>query len=183
MLRNSSHSFGLLTISLHWLMAVVIVGLFCLGLYMTDLTYYDRFYKLAPWIHKSVGVLLFFALIGRWIWHRFSPPPALLPAARWEQRIAKLTHKIFYLLIIAVAFSGYLISTAKGQGIDVFNWFTLPALPPLLPDQEDLAGEIHEILTYLLILLAAAHAGAALKHHFWNKDATLKRMLGQKLAP
>jgi cytochrome b561 len=179
MLRNASERFGLLTISLHWLMAVAIFSLFFLGLYMTDLTYYDRFYKIAPWIHKSIGVLVFLTLIVRWVWHRFSPTPALLPAPRWEQHAAKITHKILYVLILATTFSGYLISTAKGDPVEVFNWFAIPALPALMPNQEDLAGEIHEVVAFILIGLAFLHASAALKHHFWDKDATLKRMLGR----
>jgi cytochrome b561 len=76
--------------------------------------------------------------------------------------------------------SGYLISTAKGQGIDVFGWFELPAL---LPDNEgrgDLAGDIHEVIGTLFMLMVLLHAGAALVHHFMFKDRTLKRMLSTR---
>lgn len=179
MLRNTPQRFGYVTISLHWLMAMAIFGMFFLGLYMSDLTYADRYYHQAPWIHKSIGVLVFFTLITRWLWHRLSPMPKLLPAPRWEQHAAKIAHKLLYTLILATTFSGYLMSTAKGHSVEVFNWFELPALPAFLPAQEDLAGEIHEVVAYLLIALACAHAAAALKHHFWDKNSTLKRMLGR----
>lgn len=180
MLRNTPQGFGIITISLHWLMALTIVGLFVLGLYMSDLSYADRFYHQAPWVHKSIGVLVFFALITRLLWHRISPTPSPLPAPHWEQLAAKIAHVLLYTLILATTTSGYLMSTAKGHGVSVFDWFVLPALPAFLPAQEDLAGEIHEIIAYLFMALVALHAAAALKHHFWDKDATLKRMLGRR---
>lgn len=180
MLRNTPERFGIVTISLHWLMALAIIGLFALGLYMSDLSYADRFYHQAPWVHKSIGVLVFFALIVRGLWHRLSPTPQLLPAPRWEQLAAKSTHGLLYSLILATTVSGYLMSTAKGHGVSVFDWFELPALPAFLASQEDIAGELHEIIAYLFMALVFLHAAAALKHHFWDKDATLKRMLGHR---
>jgi len=76
--------------------------------------------------------------------------------------------------------SGYMISTADGRPISVFNWFDIPALPALIEQQEDIAGEIHFISATTLITLSLLHAAAALKHHFIDKDNTLRRMLGTK---
>ena len=73
--------------------------------------------------------------------------------------------------------SGYLISTADGRAIDVFNWFAVPALGELIENQEDIAGDVHFYLAWILIVTASLHAIAALKHHFFNKDDTLKQML------
>jgi cytochrome b561 len=74
--------------------------------------------------------------------------------------------------------SGYLISTADGRAVEVFGWFSIPATLSGLENQEDIAGEIHEWLAFTLIGLVMLHALAATKHHFINRDATLKRMLG-----
>lgn len=76
--------------------------------------------------------------------------------------------------------TGYLISTADGRGIDVFEIITIPAFGSIIENQEDIAGLIHKWLAYLLILLAALHAFAALKHHFIDKDNTLNRMIGKR---
>ena len=73
--------------------------------------------------------------------------------------------------------AGYLISTAEGRPIEVFGWFAVPATFYGPENQEDVAGEIHEILAWLLILLSSGHTLAALKHHFIDRDATLRRML------
>ncbi|TCT19400.1 cytochrome b561-like protein [Thiobaca trueperi] len=78
--------------------------------------------------------------------------------------------------------SGYLISTADGRSLDVFGLFSVPAILTGLPDQADLAGEVHLVLAIALVTLAAVHALAALKHHFIDRDATLLRMLGRRPA-
>ena len=76
--------------------------------------------------------------------------------------------------------SGYLISTADGRGIEVFDFFVIPALGSIIENQEDLAGLVHKWLAYLLVSLATLHALAALKHHFIDKDNTLNRIIGNR---
>ena len=65
----------------------------------------------------------------------------------------------------------------------MFGLFSVPASIQGLPNQEDIAGEIHEILAWTLMGLVALHALAALKHHFIDRDATLLRMLGRTSNP
>jgi len=84
---------------------------------------------------------------------------------------------LLYLLLLAIVLSGYLISTAKGQGISVFGWFELPALITDLPQQADIAGKAHYWLAMILLGCIALHALGALKHHFIDRDSTLRRML------
>ena len=175
---NTAQRYGLPAMFMHWLTAITIFGLFGLGLWMTELDYYHAWYKRGPDLHKSIGILLFFITLLRIAWMLLNPkplPPAHSPA--WERRAAHITHGLLYLLLLAVMLSGYLISTADGRGIGVFGLFEIPALPWAAEHQEDIAGEIHEILAFSLIGLALLHAGAALKHHFMNRDDTLRRML------
>ena len=82
-----------------------------------------------------------------------------------------------YLLLFGLFISGYLISTADGRAIDIFNWISVPAFGELIENQEDVAGDIHFYLAWTVIIVAALHALAALKHHFINKDDTMKQML------
>lgn len=177
-LRNTTSVYGLVAIALHWSVAVAVIGLFALGLWMTDLTYYDDWYKQGPFIHKSIGILLFLAMAFRLIW-RWSnidpkPEPNLSTLERWG---STLVHWILYALLFAIMISGYLISTADGSSISVFGWFEVPATLTR-EHQEDIAGDIHYWLAWSVIVLASLHALAALKHHFWDGDATLKKMLG-----
>ena len=98
--------------------------------------------------------------------------------AVWEIKAAKFAHIMLYFLLFGVMLSGYLISTSDGRAVDVFNLFSIPATLSGFENQEDIAGEIHMILAFILIGIACIHAIAAIKHHVLDNDRTLKRMLG-----
>ncbi len=175
-LHNGREYYGVVSIVLHWSMAVLIFGLFFLGEYMVDLDYYHPWYQKAPDLHRSFGILVAALLLLRWIWRLFNPLP-LIEGKAWERHIAVWVHRLFYVLIAGAALSGYLISTASGQGIDVFGWFEIPATFYGVENQEDIAGEVHDVLTHSLFFLALFHALAALNHHFIDRDTTLCHML------
>lgn len=180
-MRNTPQAWGTIAIALHWLMALVILGLFGLGFYMVDLTYYDPLYKTLPEIHKGIGILLALVLVLRIAWRLTNPRPAPIAGTTpLEERAAGLVHHLFYLLIVVIMLTGYLISTADGKPIDVFGLFSVSATVTGIPQQEDRAGLVHEYLAYGLIALVVLHAAAALKHHFVNRDDTLRRMLGMR---
>lgn len=176
--KNTPATFGWVSILLHWLVALVVLGMYPLGLFIVSLSYYDPGYRIYPDWHRSIGVLLMLLLCLRIVWRWINPSPRQLSRHRWEQWAASLGHLGIYLLLITILSSGYLFSTADGRSIQVFNWFSLPAIPGLALRQEELAADIHFYAATLLMLLVGVHALAALKHHFIDKDATLTRMLG-----
>ena len=177
MYKNTPEKFGRISVSIHWISAIVIFTLFGVGFWMVDLNYYSEWYRTAPHYHKSVGILLLLLTIFRVVWKFVSPNPEIIANNALERRAAHAGHLALYLVLFVILVSGYLISTADGRGIDVFNWFTVPSLGELFNDQEDIAGLVHEYMAYALKALVALHILAALKHHFFNKDNTLKRML------
>ncbi|WP_152207723.1 cytochrome b [Marinobacter changyiensis] len=177
--RNSPTRFGVISIALHWIIAIAVFGLFGLGYYMVDLTYYDQWYRSAPHIHKSVGLLLLGTVILRLIWRLANAPPAPLSNhQRWEVVAAQGVHGLLYLLLIVAMVSGYLISTLDGSSIDVFNWFSVPSVTGPMRFLEEIAGMVHYWATWALVVLAGLHGLAAVKHHVIDKDNTLRRMLG-----
>lgn len=176
MLKNNQNGYGLVAIILHWLSVLLVFGLFGVGWWMVELDYYSEWYKTAPHWHKSTGLLFCGLILLRLVWKFFNPKPKAL-GTKLEQRAASLAHGILYLLLLTIFSSGYLISTADGRGIDVFNWFTVPGLGEVFDQQEDIAGLVHEYLAYGLIALVVVHALAALKHHFVDKDEVLSRMV------
>lgn len=178
--KNNTTHFGLIAVALHWLVALTVFSLFGLGLWMTGLDYYDSWYKQGPWLHKSIGILLFFVVVFRLCWRVFTPPPAALSSHKPQEiKMAHIAHLLLYLLPLTIMVSGYLISTADNRPIEVFGWFSIPATITSIPNQEDVAGWVHLILASSLIGLALLHAMAALKHHFFDRDLTLKRIFGK----
>lgn len=174
--RNSENAYGWVTRFLHWGMALAIFSMFGLGIWMRGLDYYSPYYRTAPDLHKSVGLVLLGLLVFRFVWRQINAVPSD-DHLSWIERIGShLTHLAFYGLLLVMMISGYLISTADGRGIEVFGLFEVPSFYQQR-GLEDLAGVIHEWLAWGIIGLAAIHAVAALKHHFLDKDVTLIRML------
>ena len=163
--------------SLHWLMALMIFGLLALGFYMSDMPLSPDKLQYYAW-HKWAGVSVFVLVWLRLAWRIAHRPPALpdrMPAAM--QWAAHAGHFALYVLMIAIPLSGWLMSSAKGvQTV----WFGVLPIPDLLGKDKELGhtlAELHEALNIGLLLLIAGHAGAALLHHFFHKDDTLRRML------
>ncbi|MFV0448174.1 MAG: cytochrome b [Vibrio sp.] len=162
---------------IHWGSAIIIIGMFAVGLWMTDLSYYSTWYQTAPHWHKSVGLILAGITIFRLFWKLVTASP-LMEGSALERFMAKIAHLFIYFDLLVLFVSGYLISTEDGRGIDVFNWFTVPGAGALFEGQADLAGLVHFYAAWALILVAVVHALAAFKHHFINKDHTLRKMIG-----
>ncbi|MBR9728238.1 cytochrome b [Shewanella intestini] len=183
MFKNQLSGYGIIAILLHWLSAALIIGLFGLGWWMVDLSYYSQWYQQAPHIHKSVGLILLLLTLLRLLWNMVNIKPApLAQHKKWQQLSARWAQRSMYLIMLSIMFSGVLISTADGRSIWVFDWFELPAPKVLIADQAVVAGNIHQWLAYTLIGLVFIHTLAALKHHFFDKDQTLMRMLKLKNA-
>jgi cytochrome b561 len=178
--RNSPSNYGLFSVVMHWGMALLVFGMFGLGVWMVDLGYYSSWRQTAPDLHKSLGLLLFALLLLRLLWRFCSPPPlALSSYSRVTRLAASVVHGLLLLGLLALMVAGYLISTAEGRGISVFGWFEVPAVFSAFNDQADLAGAVHKYVAWALVITAGLHAIAALKHHFIDRDQTLKRMLGR----
>jgi len=166
--------------ALHWLMAILFFGLLALGFYMHDLPLSPERLQLYSW-HKWAGVTAFLLIWLRLVWRVTHRPPTL-PASMspmW-QLAAHAGHLVLYVLMIAIPLSGWLMSSAKGfQTV----WFGVLPIPDLLgKDKElgDLLQTIHMVLNLTFVAVIAGHIGAALKHHFIDKDDILTRMLPAK---
>lgn len=180
MLKNTNNSYGLVSLTMHWVIAVLIIGLFIMGIWMRELGYYDPWYHRAPELHKSIGLLVMFLLLCRYLWRQYDPIPA--PSdnlAHWEKAASRVAHVLLYWLALGVIVSGYLIATADNKGVSFFGWFKIPVSFTPIERQEDIAGQIHEVVAWIMMGLVLVHVLAAFKHHFIDKDVTLTRMLGR----
>jgi cytochrome b561 len=173
--RDTSDGYGFVSRVMHWLMALAIFAMFGLGLWMVDLDYYSPYYHSAPDLHKSVGILLLVALAFRFGWRLANVRQNDDELSPLERVASRAVHWGFYPLLLALMVSGYLISTADGRPIDVFGLFSVPS-PGENKGLEKTAGNVHEWLAYLVIVLAAVHAAGAIKHHVFDRHRTLSRM-------
>lgn len=161
----------------HWLTAILVVAVFCLGLLVDAFppSWEDSVVN----THKLIGISILCLVAFRLIWRRSHKPPPPEPIGLMLQRVSSISHVLLYCLMIAVPLAGLAFAARSGQGID----FGLFSLGPLSVEDEGAArqiGEIHELLAYMLVGVAGLHALAALWHHFVRKDAVLMRMLSPK---
>lgn len=174
-MRNPSYT--LTAVRLHWLIAVLLACLFGVGLYMTDLKLSPQKLQIYAW-HKWAGVTVFLLVLVRLGWRiGHAPPPDAAGTPRWQVVAAHAVHHLLYVLMLAIPVSGWLMSSAKGfQTV----WFGVVPLPDLLDKNKELGAllaEVHEALNWTMAALVLAHAAAALKHHFVDRDDVLARML------
>jgi cytochrome b561 len=170
--------YSLPAIVLHWLIALLIVGTFTLGLVMTDIPGLTptklRYFS---W-HKWAGVTVLALAALRLLWRlRSTPPayPASMPA--WQHRAAHGLHGLLYLLMFAVPLSGYFYSLAAGVPVVYFGLFPLPVLIDADPALKSVLGVLHYWLNMGLAALVSLHVLAALKHVFIDRDGIMSRML------
>ena len=161
----------------HWLIAALIVLQFTLGWTAGELPLGARKLARLDW-HKSFGMTILMLAVLRLLWRLFNRPPDL-PAGMTgvERQLARATHFFFYVLLFVMPLTGWIMSSAKNYSVSWFHQFTWPNL--IAPNERafDLLRTTHDTLSWLLFALALLHILAALKHHFWNKDDVLKRML------
>lgn len=181
--RRYSHSgYSKVAITLHWLIALMIIGnvigalIFDPLLDSADPAQRAQGATLVG-IHKSIGLTVLGLSLIRLFWrltHGFPRLPEHM--ARWEIGLARANHVAFYFLMIAVPLAGYIMSSGGPYPISYFGLFEVPKLPVGKP-LGGFAHEAHEVLAFTTVGLAVLHVAGALKHHFLDRDDVLARML------
>jgi cytochrome b561 len=163
--------------ALHWLIALLIVLQYVLAKMAAHLPLGVRKLSLLA-EHKSVGMTVLALAIIRLGWRlAHAPPPLPAQMRRVERWLAMASHLSFYVILFAMPLSGWLMSSAKNYSVSWFGIFTWPNLIGPNDAAFNSLKALHQLLGNLLIALASMHIVAALKHHFWNKDDVLVRML------
>ncbi|MGH8202235.1 MAG: cytochrome b [Steroidobacteraceae bacterium] len=179
-LLNSERHYGAIAIALHWLMALLLIGLVAMGLYMVWLpdTGYDAWKIVLILAHKQLGMLALVIAAPRLFWRLANALPRLVGAlSDWQTVLARFIHLCVYGLMFALPVTGWLMSSAAGLPISVLGLFTLPDLVGRNDLLFQTLIQVHAALAFGLIACLLGHMGAALRHHFLLRDATLKKML------
>lgn len=175
--RNTPDRWGWVSQSLHWLIALLIVVIAVIGLTMGDLPNSPR--KISVYaLHKSLGLTVLALVALRLAWRMYAGAPHHLPGTpAWQRWAASMTHLALYAVMFAMPLTGWLLNSAAGYPLQWFKLFNLPALAAEDDGLRELAEEMHEAGFWLLLVLVLVHAGAALFHHLFQRDDTLRRML------
>jgi cytochrome b561 len=173
--------YSAVAILLHWLLAIVILAMFAMGLYMADLPFSPMRMKLYNW-HKWAGVCFLSLTVLRLVWRATHRPPALPQAVTlsmpgWQMQAFHATHYLMYALFFVVPLLGWAYSSAIGYQIVLFGVLPLPDLVGADKALAELIKPLHGLSAWALIVLAVLHIGAALKHQWLDRDGLMQRML------
>jgi cytochrome b561 len=160
----------------HWVIAALIAANLFLGFY------HESFGKAAtPWMmffHKALGITVLGLSLARLLWrlgHR--PPPYHSVLRPWEAQLARMIHWLFYVLMIALPLSGWLLSSSSGRATNFFGMFEIAPLPVSRSDSaHDLLEFLHYWLGWAMLGLIALHVAGALKHHLEGHRHLIGRM-------
>ncbi len=176
MINNDKDTYGSLAKFFHWTIAALILGLILVGFYMVGLERSPLRGDLYSY-HKSFGVLVLWLVGLRILWRLYSQQPEPHENhQKWERLLAKVTHIFLYVAMIGMPLSGWLMSSAGGYPVSLFG-LEMPSLIGKNPEIGKRMNQIHGILPYILTGAIALHVIGALKHHYMDRDSTLKRMV------
>ena len=188
MTKTSANRYTSTAKFLHWLSALCFITALGMGIYFWTLVEgvpgdSKSFFKWIPW-HKSFGFTVFLLLLVRIPWRWLNPPPQLPDTmAPWEKAASHIVHYTLYFMMLAIPLSGWLGSAV---GHYTFNYLSFIPMPNVPEKNAELANWIYDYihipLAWAAAILLLLHVGAALKHHFVEKDAILSRMLPGKTA-
>lgn len=163
---------------LHWLIALLIIGNFVGAWISEDMPRDQRMVMMG--YHKATGILIMLLTVVRIGWrltHR--PPPLAETLKAWEAALARVTHSLFYVLMIAVPVAGWGLHSAFSQGkpVSIFGLFDFPALPVAADKAtQGVFHDLHELTATAMLVLFVLHVGGALKHQFIDRDGSMARI-------
>lgn len=175
---TAGHRYSKVAMALHWLLAIGVITQWQIAVAGENAPT-DEAGSAIMAKHFSLGVVLMLLALARLAWRLARPnPPLPADLAGWERLLAKVTHTLFYLLLIGMPLAGWLAMSKYGNGVDVFGLFALPALP-VSPDPEGASDifHLHAAAGIALLVLSAVHILGTLKHTLIDRDGNLFRML------
>jgi cytochrome b561 len=163
-------------VALHWAAAILIACNVALGLSMVDLPFSPQKFRWYGW-HKWIGITVFLLAAARLAWRAFHPAPTPVAMPQWQQRAASAVHALLYALMLAIPVSGWIYSSSTGVSVVYLGLFPLPDLVGKDKALAETLKAVHVTLNFALAALVFVHVGAALKHHWVDRDGVLPRML------
>ena len=188
-LSLTSPVYGTVARTLHWLIALAIIGMLALGWTMSSLPFGQEKNVLFQ-LHKSIGITILLLSLFRLFWrllHKAPELPAEMPL--WEKLAARASHILFYVLIIGMPLSGWIIVSTSSFNMPTYlygtiHWPNFPYVSEASNKREigHIFARMHGIAAYVMAGLIVLHVSAAQKHHWIDRDDVLTRMVSPKIA-
>ena len=160
----------------HWLIFLLLAAQYAVGSIMPHIGRHTPDEGYVAW-HLSIGAAILFVIILRLLWRIAFPVPLLSAMPGWERLLSNFTHWMLYALVLAMTLLGWAAASSRGWDVKLFGILPLPPLAASGAHWGHEAGDIHNVLVYVLLGFIVLHAGGALYHYVVKRDLVLQRML------
>lgn len=176
MTTTNTGTYGLPAQLLHWLMVALMAGQYAVGELMPHIGGKTPYAGLVA-AHIVLGGVILGVVAVQVVWRLTHPVAQLDGLPAWQHAAARVAHVGLYGLTAIALVLGWAAASFRGWDVPLFGLIPLPALAAKGTPWAHEAGDVHIVLIYVLAGLIALHAGAALYHHFVQRDGVLRRML------
>lgn len=173
---GSREAYGVTAKTFHWLIFLLLVAQYTVGSIMPHIGRNTQDEGWVAW-HFSIGAAILFVIVLRFVWRLFFPVAISADLPGWEKSAARATHLILYALVFTMTILGWAAANSRGWTVWLFGVVPLPPLAPKGSAWAHEAGDIHNVLVYVLLGFIALHVAAALYHYFIRRDRVMQRML------
>ena len=173
---TNTQGYGIVAKTLHWVIFALLAVQYAIGSIMPHIGRRTQDEGWVAW-HFSVGAAILFFIVIRLVWRLLHPVPQLPTMTGWERALSGFTHWALYILVLVMTLLGWAATNARGWDVKLFGLVTLPAIAPNGSRWGHQAGDIHDILVYVLLGFIVIHVAGALYHYFVKRDGVVARML------
>jgi cytochrome b561 len=160
----------------HWLIFLLLAAQYAVGSIMPHI---GRNTLDEGWVHWHllIGAVILAVIVARFVWRLFHPVAMADGLTGWEFWLSRITHLSLYALVFIMTVLGWAAANSRGWDVKLLGAVTLPQLAPKGSEWGHEAGDIHNILVYVLLAFIALHVAGALYHYLIKRDQVLQRML------
>ena len=169
-------SYGPTAKMFHWLIFLLLAAQYAIGSIMPHIGKKTLDQDWVHW-HLLVGAVILLVIVLRFAWRLFHPVAMAEDLSGWELALSRITHLSLYAIVFAMTVLGWAAANYRGWDVPLFGVFPLPKLAAKGTPWAHEAGDIHNILVYVLLGFIALHVLGALYHYFVKRDQVVQRML------
>lgn len=177
-MKSETQGYTKISIGMHWLIALMVLTIFSVGLYMVTMPISPQKLRIYSW-HKWTGITIFIFMILRLSW-KVAYPPSPMPEILkpWEKSLAGAVHILLYVLVFIIPVSGWLMSSASGYKVVYLGILALPDLIDKNKDMVEFYKWLHQYLNFTLLTAVILHISGAVKHLIIDRDIeAMRRMI------
>ena len=164
--------------ALHWITALCMLAILPLAWVMTNAEHKTPGLGAMYNWHKTLGVIVLFVTAFRIVWRFIDKPPQYPPQiASWDRGLAHATYGLFYLTLLWMPITGFIMAESEGHPTKIFNLIPTPQLWPVNKALADQSGFLHALGQWPIYALIVLHVSGVAFHLIWGKDGVLGRML------